>query len=635
LVLEQAPPADGTADGPPPQDVPLPWIVSGRSRTAVRAQARRLHRYLLDRPEASASDIGLSLAATRTHFPHRAAVIGRDRKELAGALEALARDRGSSSVVRGTAAGAGGTAFLFSGQGSQRPGMGAGLSEAFPVFAKALGEVCDHLDVHLDRPLRDLLFAAPDSPEAALLDRTRYTQPALFALETALYRLLTHWGVIPDRLIGHSVGELTAAHVAGVLDLPDAAALVAARARLMDTLPAGGAMIAVEAEEDEVRERLAGLAEPVDIAAVNGPRALVLSGEREATERVAGHFRELGRRIKPLRVSHAFHSPLMEPMLEEFRAVAGTLTYHPPSIPVVSNVTGRPAGAEELCSPDYWTRHIRAAVRFHDGLRRLSEDGVTTYLELGPDAVLTALAQLSLPAGQHVFAPVLLKDRPEAERLVDGVSRAWANGTEVDWDAVFPGARHIELPPHAFQRRHYWLPSAAARGTRRPDGAQAGFWDAVARQDLAGLAEFLGLEEERRSALSEVLPALSAWWLRTAPEPAAEQEELPGRTADAAKQRQLAESLAGSTVAEQELALLEIIRTHSAAVLGHAEPGAVAADARFMDLGFSSFTALDLRNRLCEDTGLLLRPVVVFDHPTPVSLARYLRTALGARNDQE
>ncbi|MEV7188940.1 beta-ketoacyl synthase N-terminal-like domain-containing protein [Kitasatospora sp. NPDC093102] len=635
LVLEQPPAAEEPAAGKPAQEGPLPWVLSARTRSAVRAQARRLHRHLLDHPETGAADVGLSLATTRTHFPHRAAVVGRDREELMAALADLARDRGASGLVRGTATGAGGTAFLFTGQGSQRLGMGAELSEAFPVFAKAFGEVCDHLDVHLERPLREVVFAAPDSPEAALLHRTAFTQPALFALETALYRLLRHWGITPGRLAGHSIGELTAAHVAGVLDLPDAAALVAARARLMDALPAGGAMIAVEAGEAEVLPLLAGCEDAVGIAAVNGPRALVLSGEREAAERVSRHFAGQGRRTTPLQVSHAFHSPLMEPALEEFRAVAETLTYHPPTIPVVSLVTGRPATAEELCSPGYWAGQIRATVRFHDGVRHLRDAGVSTYLELGPDAVLTSMAQLSLPPGETVCAPVLLRGRPEAPRALDALARAWANGVDVDWEAVLPGAHRVALPPYAFPRRRYWLESAAVRGTHRASGGEAEFWNAVTGGDLDALAERLELDDGRRAALGEVLPALSAWWIRSAPDAPEKAAEPPQVLEDTDKQRRLSESLAGASHEEQERVLLDIIRTHAAAVLGHDTPDAVEAEVTFQNAGFSSFTALDLRNRLCEATGLLLEPVVVYDHPAPVSLARYLRTVLSARHTKE
>ncbi|WP_316527790.1 type I polyketide synthase [Kitasatospora brasiliensis] len=635
LVLEQPPAVEEPAAGKAAPEGPLPWVLSARTRAAVRAQARRLHRHLLQHPEAGAADVGLSLATTRTHFPHRAAVVGRDREELMASLANLARDRGASGLVRGTAAGSGGTAFLFTGQGSQRPGMGAELGQAFPVFAKAFGEVCDHLDVHLERPLREVVFAAPDSPEAALLHRTAYAQPALFALETALYRLLRAWGITPDRLVGHSLGELTAAHVAGVLDLPDAAELVAARARLMDALPEGGAMIAVEAEEAEVLPLLADRADVLGIAAVNGPRALVLSGEREAAERAARSFAEQGRRTTPLRVSHAFHSPLMEPALEEFRAVAATLAYHPPTIPVVSLVTGRPATAGELGSPDYWAGQIRATVRFHDGVRHLADAGVSTCLELGPDAVLTSLAQLSLPAGEAVCAPVLLKGRPEAPRALDALARAWANGAEVDWEAVLPDARRVDLPPYAFPRRRYWLESAAVRGARRTSGGEAEFWTAVAGADLDALAERLELDDGRRAALGEVLPALSAWWNRRAPHAPDGAAEPPRALEDTEKQRRLAEGLAGASPEEQERVLLDIIRTHAAAVLGHDTPDAVQAEVTFQGAGFSSFTALDLRNRLCEATGLLLEPVVVYDHPDPVSLARYLRTVLNPPHTKE
>ncbi|WP_185899851.1 acyltransferase domain-containing protein, partial [Streptomyces sp. WAC07061] len=326
-------------------------------------------------------DVAHSLATTRATLDRRAAVVADGRDSLLKGLAALA-DGTPDPAVRQAGATPGGLAFLFTGQGAQRPGMGDGLYAAFPVYARAFDAACAALDAHLDRPLRQVV-----SGEAELLDRTRYTQAGLFALEVALYRLFESWGVRPDFLLGHSVGELAAAHVAGVLSLPDAATLVAARGRLMDALPEGGAMVSVEAAEDEVRALLTAGA---DIAAVNGPRAVVVSGPQDAVTRTAGLLEAAGHRTKRLNVSHAFHSSLMEPMLAEFGRVARTLTYRRPSLPVVSNVTGRTADPAELATPAYWVRHVRAAVRFHDGMRHLEAQGVRRFVELGPSGVLTA-----------------------------------------------------------------------------------------------------------------------------------------------------------------------------------------------------------------------------------------------------
>nr|WP_234366373.1 type I polyketide synthase [Streptomyces albireticuli] len=471
------PPAPvGTAGGDPAaspgaapaEPVTLPWLLSARTPETLAAQAGRLRAHLAEGGPGApwdAADIAYALATTRTAHEERAVLLteaGAGERGQA-ALAALAAGEAAPGLLTGTAR-TGKLAVLFTGQGAQRTAMGRGLYEAFPVFAAALDEACGYLDLQLDHPLRDVLFAEDGTPGAALLHRTQYTQAALFAVETALFRLTESWGVTPDFVAGHSVGELTAAHVAGVLTLEDAALLVAARGRLMGEAPAGGAMVSLRATEDEVR---AALVDGVDIAAVNGPAAVVISGDEEAVERVAAGFAT----AKRLNVSHAFHSAHMDAMLAEFADFAGILDYAPPRIPVVSNVTGRLATAEELCSPDYWVSHVRRAVRFADGIRTLDEQGVRTYLELGPDAVLTAMASGCLPDDRGVtFLAALRRDRPEPAEVTGALATLHTLGADVDWAAYFaarlPGRAPapVDLPTYPFQRRRYWLETPAARG---------------------------------------------------------------------------------------------------------------------------------------------------------------------------
>ncbi|CAM5380609.1 putative protein OS=Streptomyces antimycoticus OX=68175 GN=SANT12839_085430 PE=4 SV=1 [Streptomyces antimycoticus] len=330
VILEQAPaeePEDeaGTeapADTGPAAGDLVPWPLSGRTEEALRAQAARLRAYVAGAPEPSPVDIGYSLALTRSAFTHRAVVVGSNRAELLGELDQLA-----SGVTPGAVAGAGKTAFLFTGQGAQRLGMGRALHTAFPVFAAAFDTVCAeldrHLDGHVEHAVRDVVFGE----DTALLDRTLYTQTGLFAVEVALYRLLESWGVTADFLVGHSVGELAAAHAAGVFSLPDACALVAARGRLMDALPAGGAMVSLQTGEAEVLPHLAGHEDQVALGAVNGPAATVISGDEKAVLRIA---EAVGVKSKRLRVGVAAHSPLLDPMLEEFAKVVGELSYATP-----------------------------------------------------------------------------------------------------------------------------------------------------------------------------------------------------------------------------------------------------------------------------------------------------------------
>ncbi|MEU0487379.1 SDR family NAD(P)-dependent oxidoreductase, partial [Streptosporangium sp. NPDC006013] len=352
------------------------------------------------------------------------------------------------------------------------------LYARFAVFAAALDEVIAELDPLLDGSLREVLFAEPGSELAGLLDLTGWAQPALFAVETALFRLVESWGVRPDVLAGHSIGEITAAHVAGVLSLADACVLVAGRARLMQALPAGGAMVSVRASEEEVAALLAGREDEVSVAAVNGPASVVISGVEEAVLGIAAVLEERGVKTRRLRVSHAFHSPLMEPMLEDFRAVAGGLTYHAPRIPVVSNVTGEPATAEQLCSPDYWVEQVRRAVRFSDGVRTLHAQGVRAYLELGPDGVLAAMAADTLAAEAEagsgpdaVLVPVLRGGQDEQATIVMALAGLHVRGVLLDWRAVLPGGRRVELPTYAFQKERFW-PTGRRGGDARGLGLE-------------------------------------------------------------------------------------------------------------------------------------------------------------------
>ncbi|MYS27302.1 acyltransferase domain-containing protein, partial [Streptomyces sp. SID7804] len=323
-VIEEAPAEEAPAEAPPADDAPdtpavepgaLPWLLSGRTLDALRAQADRLLTHLRDLPGLTAPDTARTLATTRAAFEHRAAFTAADRDTALAALAALADGEDTPGLTVRQTRGRPKLAVLFSGQGSQRPGMGRDLYARFPVFARALDEILAHLDAGLDRPLRPLLLAEDGTAEAALLDRTGYAQPALFALEVALYRLVESWGLTPDHVTGHSVGEIAAAHVAGVFSLQDACTLVLARGRLMEALPEGGAMVSVEATEDEVAPLVAERADRVSVAAVNGPSAVVVAGTAADVDAVAAHFAGLGRRTRRLRVSHAFHSPLMEPML--------------------------------------------------------------------------------------------------------------------------------------------------------------------------------------------------------------------------------------------------------------------------------------------------------------------------------
>ncbi|WP_371871563.1 SDR family NAD(P)-dependent oxidoreductase [Mycobacterium bourgelatii] len=456
VIVEQAP-APAPAQPSDPESVvaeddtaSVPWVLSARTPRALTDQARRLLTQVSigDRPRPA--DVGWSLATTRSVFDHRAVVVGGPDQLVAG-LTGLAAEEPGAGVVVGRARHAGKTVFVFPGQGAQSLGMGQQLYERFPVFAEALDEAVSALGPHLRLPLRDVMWGS----DAQLLESTEFAQPALFAVEVALAALLRHWGVVPDVVMGHSVGEITAAQVAGVLSLSDAATVVVGRARLMAELPAGGVMIAVAASEAEVTPLLT---EEVSIAAVNGPSAVVLSGAQDPVTAVADRLAESGRRVHRLAVSHAFHSKLMEPMLERFADLLAGITPAEPRIALVSNLTGKVVGAG-YGSPQYWVDHVRQPVRFVDGVRAAESVGAGVFIEAGPGRGLTAAVEQSLVADQAVSVVTLAKDRPEVESLLGAAGQLFTLGLPVDWPATFAGlrTRRVDLPTYPFQRQRYWL----------------------------------------------------------------------------------------------------------------------------------------------------------------------------------
>ncbi|SHN08502.1 pimaricinolide synthase PimS1 [Actinacidiphila paucisporea] len=447
VILEQPPAQPESAAAQ--RDWPvLPLVLSARTEPALRGQAARLLAHLRADENLDPAAVATALVATRSRLPHRTVVTGTDRGELLDRL-AEAAQAGPAEPVTGP------VVFLFPGHGSQYARMGATLHAEFPAFATALDEVLAALDANLDRPLAELLFAAKGTPEAAVLqDRTEFTQPALFAIEVALFRLVESFGLRPDYLLGHSFGELAAAHVAGILTLPDAARLITARGRAMGALPPG-VMVQIQAGADEIEPTLVP---GVSIAALNAPDATVVSGTPDAVDRVIEVWRGRGRRSIKLRNRHAFHSAELDGRLGEFAEVARQVSYHPPTIPILSNVTGGPAGEGDLRSADYWMRHARGAVRFLPCVNALAELGARTFVEIGPGRALATLTAQSIPT-PVVALPLLRRDLPEMASVLPALGELSSRGLPVDWRAVFgePAGPFAQLPTYAFDRQRYWL----------------------------------------------------------------------------------------------------------------------------------------------------------------------------------
>ncbi|GAB2862627.1 hypothetical protein GCM10022221_73160 [Actinocorallia aurea] len=474
VVLGEAPPtgerADVSGQGAEPGRA-LPFLLAARSEAALRDLAAR-SADLVEHGAAALVDLAYSTAATRAALPHRAAVVAAARGDLAARLRGLAEEGDPDGpdrpgVVSGTPAG-GRVAFLFPGQGMQRLGMGRGLHGTYGVFARAFDEACAAAEEVLRADLKEALWERAD-----LLDRMTYAQPALFALEVALHRLLESFGLVPDVLVGHSQGEVAAAHLAGVLSLADAAELVVHRGRLMSGLPRGGAMVAVQAAEDEVRELLAAEAGVLAVGALNGPRAVVVSGEEEAAERVAAAFRARGRRTRRLPIEIAAHSPLMRAAQDELEAVAGKLVRHEPTGPtIVSTVTGEPVDPRDFGTAAYWAGHLVSTVRFAPAVRTAHELGARFFVEIGPGPGLSTLAAETVGGAAETFSAPLAAGE-ETEGVAETLGAAFVRGVPVGWDAFFgPAAHRTDLPGYPFQRLRHWLdaapPERAAAPRRAP-----------------------------------------------------------------------------------------------------------------------------------------------------------------------
>jgi glutamate-1-semialdehyde-2,1-aminomutase/malonyl CoA-acyl carrier protein transacylase len=438
--------------------------LSAKTETALRSLACRYQAFLDSTPGVSLADVCFSANTGRSHFAHRTAVIAESTVQLQGALGAFVAGNKSVGLVSGHLEGRTRPqiAFLFTGQGSQFVGMGHQLYETQPTFRKTL-ERCDELlRPYLEVPLLSVLYPASD--RSHLLHSTAYTQPALFALEYGLAELWQSWGIVPDAIMGHSIGEYVAACVAGVFSLEEGLKLAAERGRLMQALSSDGMMAVVLTDKERVATAVAPHTEKVAIAAVNGPKNIVISGQREAVQAVIDQLQSEGVAVEPLNVSHAFHSPLMEPMLDAFEQTARQVKFKAPHIPLISNVTGQIFKPGEIPDAKYWCRHIRETVKFAAGMNVLAEEGYEIFLEIGPDATLLSMGKRCLPKGKSSWLPSLKQRKDDWQALLESLSRLYLLGADLDWsgfDRDYSRSR-LSLPTYPFERQRYWVDTTSA-----------------------------------------------------------------------------------------------------------------------------------------------------------------------------
>ncbi|MFC5753886.1 type I polyketide synthase [Actinomadura rugatobispora] len=579
VVLSRDVPSEA-ADEPvrTPMDA-VPWVVSGQGAEGLRAQAARLVSFVQDRPELDPADVGLSLATTRAGLSHRAAVVGADRDGLLAALASLAEGDPSAEVVESEAATRGRTVFVFPGQGSQWPGMADELLAWSPVFAGLIADCESALAPFVEWKLTEVLRGDPGAPS---LERVDVVQPALFAVMVALAGLWRSHGVEPDAVVGHSQGEIAAACVAGALSLEDAARIVALRSRLVGERLAGtGAMMSVALPAGEAAARIEHWPDRLSVAAVNGPRAVVVSGDPEAVAEFGKTCDGEGVWNRSIAVDYASHSAHVERIGEELIDALGPLSATSGELAFHSTVTGERLDTAAL-DTGYWLSNLRETVRFDAATRDLVRGGHDVFIEVSPHPVLVSgVNDIAEDAGREVLAVgSLRRGDGGARRFLASLAQAWAGGAAVDWDGVFAGsgARRVGLPTYAFQRRRYW-PAPEAPGTGAPSVPQP---------------EGAGAEEE---------------------------PDEPQTTT-------LADRLRGLSEAERETVVLDTVRRQAAIVLGHESASEVAAGLSFKELGFDSLSGVELRRRLVRATGLRLPSTLIYDHPRPAALAEYLRTAL-------
>ncbi|MDH6055572.1 type I polyketide synthase [Umezakia ovalisporum] len=636
IVLEAAPNIEQ-----PPHDInQTPHILTLAAKTpaALQELARRYATQMETSPDVPLADICFTAQIGRKHFKHRFAVVTESQEQLCLQLEAFAQSGSGGQEVKSLPK----IAFLFTGQGSQYVGMGRQLYENQPTFRKAL-EHCDDIlraGAYFDRSLLSILY--PEGKSEAI-HQTAYTQPALFALEYAITQLWHSWGIKPDIVMGHSVGEYVAACVAGIFSLEDGLKLIATRGRLMQSLPQDGAMVSFLASEARIQEAITPYRDDVSIAAINGTESVVISGKRTSVMTIAEELATVGIKTRHLTVSHAFHSPLMTPILDEFRQVAASITYHQPKLLLVSNVSGKVA-SPEITRPDYWVRHVCEAVRFADGVRTLNEQGVNIFLEIGSTATLLGMAlrvneedSTASKGTSSCYLPSLRESQKDCQQMFTSLGELYIHGYDIDWDAFNRGyqGRKVILPTYPFQRQSYWLPdfklaqssdldtlqAQGSASSQNPSAVSTLLMEYLQAGDVQSLVGLL--EDERKLSAAERIALSSILELLV-------EEQQPQVSSTITPQTVLQKISQTSHEHRYEI-LKNLIKSEIETIIK-----SVPSDEQmFSDLGIDSLMAIELRNKLRFAIGLELPVTVVFDHPTIKQLTNFLLDRIVPQADQK
>jgi malonyl CoA-acyl carrier protein transacylase len=471
--------------------------LSAKCEKALVQLAQHYHEFLRNNSTATVEDICFSANTGRSHFNHRLAIITSDQQELADKLVKISAAEKPSGVFSGNLSSNSKSpkiVFLFTGQGSQYINMGRQLYESEPVFHRTLNQCDQILESYLEKSILEVIY--PEDHQEfnnSVINQTAYTQPALFAIEYALFELWESWGIKPDVVMGHSVGEYVAATVAGVFSLEDGLKLIAHRGNLMQQLTDGGEMVAVMASLEKVNQVIAPYTDKVAIAAINGLVNIVISGGAKAVGTVKEILEAAGIKTKQLQVSHAFHSPLMEPMLAEFEVVANQTTYNQPRIPLISNVTGVRAN-ESITTESYWVNHVRQPVKFAQSMETLHQEGYEVFLEIGPEPILLGMARKCSSSGVGAWLPSLRSGQEDWQQMLHSLAELYVQGAKVDWlgyDRDYSRSK-IVLPSYPFQRERYWLEEAKRESSRQNDFPNKTFHPLLGQQIRSpGIKEIL------------------------------------------------------------------------------------------------------------------------------------------------